>query len=271
MIHKLPPIGLQTYTIREQLSNSFKATLESIKDIGFQEIELMGYENGAIFNNTIEDSKQILDELNINVVALDVFSGIHNRGSGGTLRNNFEQAIEDALSLGAQYITCIYLFPEERQTMDDYFNICDLINKCAEKCAKAGIGFLYHHHEFEFEELNNKIPFEILLDNCDSNLVQFEIDFYWMAIANQNPVLWIEKQGPRFPIWHIKDLHIDKNRFEIVGKGKLDWNAIFSLAKPSGMKHFFVEQDLCYDIPPLQAIAESYTYLQEHVLSKQRL
>jgi sugar phosphate isomerase/epimerase len=106
----------------------------------------------------------------------------------------------------------------------------------------------------------------------DPNLVQFEMDCFWVTHAGQDPVTFLKKHPGRFPLLHIKDLKAGNppatefdprmGLFTEVGKGTIDWKRIFAAAPQGGMKHFYVEQDFC-EVPPLESVKISYEYLHK--------
>ena len=180
-----------------------------------------------------------------------------------TMRGDWQQAVDFAAELGAQYIVCAYLVEEDRQKIDQYKELIDQINRCAETSNKSGIQFLYHNHEFEFDTVDDQVPYDLLLGQTDKNLVKFELDLYWVRYADKDPIkLFRENQG-RFPLWHVKDMELADTRVMTeVGAGRIDWRQIFVYAGDAGMKHFFVEQDRNWAKDPVSSTATSYKYLK---------
>jgi sugar phosphate isomerase/epimerase len=178
----------------------------------------------------------------------------------GTLTNDWKRAVDDAATLGQKYMVCAYLFPDERK-MDDYKRHIDLFNKSAETCKAAGIQFAYHNHDFEFKEMDGKLPYDMILSGTDPKLVKMELDLYWASYAGQDPVALFKKHPGRFPLWHVKDMaKTEKREFSEVGEGSINFQRIFDAKKTAGLTHYFVEQDICKR-PPLESIAISYRNL----------
>jgi sugar phosphate isomerase/epimerase len=160
-----------------------------------------------------------------------------------------------------------YLVENDRKTIDDYKKHAATFNTAAEKCKKAGIQFAYHNHDFEFIDMNGQTGYEVLMKETDKSLVKFEMDIYWVAKANHDPIELFKKHSNRFPLWHVKDMDkTEKRSFTEVGNGVIDYKKIFENAKKSGMQHFFVEQDISAD--PLASIQKSFEYIKTSLIKE---
>lgn len=262
---KKKAIGVQIYTLRDDLGKDLLGTLKQVAAIGYQEVELFGYGNGKIFGKTAKEFRSILDDLGLKAVSGHYLVGAAMPQMEGTVSKGWEKAIEDAATLGQQYMICAYLFPDERKTLDQYKQYAGLFNKAGELCQKSGLQFGYHNHDFEFETLENTVPYDLLLKETDASLVKMELDLYWATRANQDPVALFKKNPGRFPLWHVKDMENSPEKaFAEVGTGVIDFKRIFKAAKTAGMKHFFVEQDVCKR-PPLTSITISFKNVKKLV------
>ena len=152
--------------------------------------------------------------------------------------------------------------------------IAETYNRAGEACAKAGIQFAYHNHNFEFAPVDGKLPYDVLLESCDAALVKMELDLCWISAAGKDPVDYFKRYPGRFPLVHVKGLSkvtpggaampIDQLLPAIadVGTGDvIDWKRIFANASEAGIKHYFVEHDVSK--APYQTLAASYAYLQK--------
>ena len=89
------------------------------------------------------------------------------------------------------------------------------------------------------------------------------MDLYWVVKANEKPEEYFMKYPGRFPLWHIKDMaNTPEKEFAEVGSGTIDFGAIFKHAKKAGLKHYFVEQDVCKR-PPLESVKMSIDYIEK--------
>jgi sugar phosphate isomerase/epimerase len=184
----------------------------------------------------------------------------------GTILHDWDRCIEDAHTVGLQYMACAWLSPDERKGLDHYKKMAGDFNVAARKCKAAGIQFVYHNHDFEFNMQDGKYPYDVLLENTDPNLVKMEMDLYWTTRAGQDPVKLFAAHPGRFPLWHLKDMdNTPKKAFTSVGSGVIDFKRIFAHKATAGMKHFFVEEDDCPG-SPFDAITTSYNYIKTNLV-----
>jgi sugar phosphate isomerase/epimerase len=258
------PIGLQLYTLRNELGKDVEGTIRKVAEIGYQEVELFGYGNGKFFGKTPKEFGELLKSVGLKAPSGHYMTGASTPNQKGSLSNGWEQAVEDAATIGQKYMVCAYLFPDERKTLDQYKQHIDLFNKAAETCKKAGIQFAYHNHDFEFQAVEGQIPYDLILKGTDPKLVQMELDLYWATFAGIDPVELFKKSPGRYPLWHVKDMEKSAERsFAEVGTGSIDFQRLFNAQKTAGLKHFFVEQDQTKVNPPLKAIEVSYGNLRK--------
>jgi sugar phosphate isomerase/epimerase len=249
-------IGLQLYTLRNEISKDLLGTLKKVAAIGYKEVELYGYSDGKFFGKTPKEFKSILNGLGLDPVSGHYGAGVENKTAKGTLSNGWQKAVDDAAELGQKYVNCAYLTESERKTIDQYKKYVDLFNKSGEVAKKAGLQFGYHNHDFEFKKLSGQLPYDVIA-STDPKLVKLELDLYWVVKAGIDPVALFKKYPGRFPLWHVKDMDKKDGSFAEVGTGSIDFKKIFDNRKLAGMTHFFVEQDVA-KIPPVQAIEISF-------------
>jgi sugar phosphate isomerase/epimerase len=261
-------VGVQLYTVRNEIGKDAMGTLKKVASMGFGEVENFGY-NGKFFGMSANEYKSVLSDLGMTAPSGHyMYGNFGNKQIPGTLLYGWEKAVEDAAAIGQQYMVIAYLMPEERGDGDTYKKISANLSKAAETCKKAGIQLCYHNHDFEFEAQQGVLPFDILTAETDKNLVKIELDLYWAVRANQNPIDLFKKHKGRIALWHVKDMdNTDKKSFTEVGNGVIDFGTIFSQAKTSGMKHFFVEQDVCPG-SPFDSIKQSIGFIQSNLVKK---
>jgi sugar phosphate isomerase/epimerase len=252
------PIGIQLYTVRDQMAKDVLGTLKQVAAIGYKEVEADGF-----YGRSPADLRALLKSL-----GLDAPSGHYALKQ---VKSDWQKQIDQAHELGLKYMVNAFLQPNERKTFDDYKQVVEIFNKAGEQTQKAGIQFCYHNHNFEFQKYGSTTAFNFMLKNLDPQLVKIEMDVFWLVHAGQDPVAYFEKYPGRFPLLHIKDLApghppttvlaAKMGLFTEVGRGTIDWKRVFKAAPKGGLKHFFVEQDLC-ERPPLESARISYDYLK---------
>ena len=261
MLKKQTAAGVQLYTVRDLMQSDPKGTLKKIADIGYKKVEAAGYNEGLFYGMKPAEFKKILSDLGLSMPSSHYSSGLANPEKVGTLNNGWEKVVEDAKEADIKYMVLAYLTEDERKSIDDYKKVAELLNKAGEICKKNNIQLAYHNHDFEFQKIDGKLPYDILLNEVDESLLELELDLYWTVKAGLDPVKLFKDHPGRFPLWHVKDMNTAGD-FSEVGTGVIDFKAIFEHKKTAGLKHFFVEQDKTVK-PPLESITISYNNLEE--------
>jgi len=268
--YKSSYIGLQLYTVRDAMQQDPQGTLAKVAQIGYNSVE------GATYTGTEKfygmDPKTFSDVLKQNGLIIPsshyVLGAAKMNGTEpkGTVLHDWDKAVDDAAMAGIKYMVCAYLFPEERGGIDDYKKLAEQFNKAGERCKKANIQFCYHNHDFEFQEQNGQLPYHVLLENTDKDLVKMELDLYWVTKAGHDPIEIFDHHPGRFPLWHVKDMdNTPQHDFTEVGNGVIDFKKIFANADKAGLKYFFVEQDKCPG-SPFDSITKSYNYIKKNLV-----
>lgn len=223
-------IGLQLYTLRDIMQVSVPATLKLAADVGYNELEFAGY-----FDHDLNDIKQILEGEGLTSPSahfpLDMFA------------NNINQIIDISKQLGHKYVVMPWLTEEQRgKDIATYYRLAEDLNRYGETCKSAGLTLAYHNHDFEFENREGELPMDVLLNETSADSLSIELDLYWTVKAGFDPITYFNKYPGRFKLWHVKDLAADGS-FADVGKGTIDFAAIFAQAELAGVEHKFVERD----------------------------
>jgi len=264
---KMPkhPIGLQLYSLRDIIKNDIRGILSKVAAIGYKEVETFGY--------TAKDGYWGLDAKTFAAAlkqhGLTAPSGHYEMDHfiDGTSGDILKSYVEAANVIGSEYVTVPYLQPPLRKTEDQFKKIAEKLNEAANICKAGGIKLAYHNHDFEFTKFGNTTGYEILLNGTDKNLVDFELDLYWVNKVGIDPLTLFKANPGRFTMWHIKDM--DKNNHEVnaeVGQGAVNFKSIFTGAQTAGVKHYFVEHEFNYKPNELGSIQTSFDYVNKELL-----
>lgn len=258
-------IGLQLYTLRDELPKDVKGTLEKVAEAGYTTVETYGFSaKDQFWGLKPEELKKILDDNGLKAV-----SGHYNLGSflydGKT--EEVVAAIEAAKILKSEFLTIPWVDEPFRKNIEDYKKIASRVNEAAKMCKKAGLKLAYHNHDFEFKKYDGVTGYEILLKETDKDLVYFELDLYWVVHSGNDPLKLFKENPGRFKMWHVKDK--DKNNSDLnteVGSGTIDFKPFFAAAKQSGMIHFFVEQENNFASNSFESIKTSCDFISNNLI-----
>ncbi len=247
---KIKNTGVQLYTFRKEMLIDAKSTLQKIASLGIRQIESARSEKGHYYGLSPKEMKQICVDL-----------GMTLRSGHVHIDDKWKQTIDEAVESGQEYLVCSTM-PTNGQTVDNYKKVAEAFNKAGEECKKLGLKFSYHNHEYEFDNHNGQILYDVLLDNTQANLVHMELDLGWVIVAGKNPLDYFQKYKGRFPLWHLKDMDMAKKQSTEFGNGGLDIVQMLKHSKEAGMKYFFVEQEE-YASTPFESMKENMDYLSK--------
>lgn len=252
--HRIERIGLELYTVRDALKKDFEGTLSRVAKIGYKEVEFAGYfADLKNLNPAPKKTRELLNSLGLDAPSTHIpYSAV--------MPENLPRVIEASEIIGHKYIVNPGIDEELRKTADGWKKAAEAFNRAGKETARSGIQFAYHNHVIEFKPVDGQLPYDILLKECDPKLVKMEMDLGWAHEAGTDPLKWWAEYPGRFPLVHVKDFEANGTMTD-VGKGVIDWKALFAKADLGGVKHYFVE----FDDPksPFESVQASYEYLEK--------
>lgn len=260
------PLGLQLYSVREQLPGDFTGTLNKLGALGYQEVE--GADVAGLYKKPAAEVKQAVAGAGLRWVSAHY--------SWGALSPDIDKAFAYQKELGAEYVICAS--PGRRDasaggggmhglTMDDWHYNAENFNEAGEKAKGMGLKFGYHNHVAEFAKDGGLVPYDELLRLTDPALVTFEMDCGWVSVGGGDPVAYLKKYPTRISMLHVKDFKpkvagVERPEAANLGQGTVDFRPIFAAAKAGGnIKHMFVEQE-GFDVPWDQALKVDADYMK---------
>ncbi len=264
--------GMQLYTLRDALAADATACLDRVAAIGYKELELFDPVG-------ISSMLPMLHDRGMFAVATHFLPGFVT-GKWQTASQfmtppegvSGQHILEICAENGVGAAGVAVLFPEERNTLDDYRVFAQQFNSLGEQAKGMGVQLYYHNHSFEFQQIDGMFPFQVLMDHLDADLVKFELDVFWVQVSGEDPLPWIERLGKRLLAVHLKDLRpdtpvdvameVDPSAFLPLGQGMIDLPAVIRAARHAGAIFGFVEQDHHAGGDPFDNIATSLKYLQ---------
>ena len=259
------PLGIQLYSLRETIGDDVKGTIQKLAEIGFKEVETYGYsKDNGFFGLSVQEFKNILTRNGIKTPSghygMDPF--LDKRGT----KDDVNYILDVANQLDQEYVIIPHISAGLRTSIDDYKRIAEKLNTAGRMCKDAGLQLVYHNHAFEFDNFDGEIGYEVFMENTDKDLVDFEMDIYWVVRAGIEPSALFEKYPGRFPLWHIKDM--DKQQPDLnteIGSGSVDYKEIFKYTEEAGVKHLIIEQEN-FEMDPYKSLKQSFNYLQNNLV-----
>ncbi len=256
---KLKEFGLQLYSLRDVMPKDPEGVLKQVAGFGYKQLEGFEAPNGMGMFWGMQNTqfKKVVDDLGMQFIS----SHCDIRNTNG----EFEKKAALAGEVGMRYLICPSV--GKQISLDDYKRIADKFNACGAICKKNGMRFAYHNHAYSFEDQGGQFPQEIFLKNTDRDIVDFEMDIYWVVTAGQDPIEWLNKYPQRFQLCHLKDrlkdaAPTDRDASCDLGTGSINFSKICKTASQNLMKYYIVEQEK-FDGPSLQAALVDALYMQK--------
>jgi sugar phosphate isomerase/epimerase len=244
------PVGLQLYSVRDQLKEDFQGTVRAVAQMGYAGVELAGY--GGL---NAKELRALLDGLGLQVAGDHV--------GFDRLEHQMDDVIVFSKELGTTYVVCPAVPAARRQDAAGWKQLAGTLNEIGKKCVDQGLQFCYHNHNFEFASVDGSNGFTLLYANSDPRYVKMELDMYWAQKGGDNPAAILQRYPGRCPIVHLKDMTGDAEQtFAEVGEGVLNFQQVFAAAATGGVAWYVVEQDRCRR-PPLESVQLSLQHLRE--------
>lgn len=239
--------GLQLYSVREAAGTDLLGTMEKVADMGYSAVQFAGFgDHSAV------DVKAKLDELGLKV------AGAHVGIEALEDENELNKTLTYHETIGNELIIIPGLPENMRTTADDFKRTAELMNLIGEKLYARGFMLGYHNHDFEFKVFDGKTGLDIFFENTDPNHLRMELDCFWAAYTDNDPLDIIEKYGDRCVSLHIKDMKVEGDQpiSTELGTGTLPLAEYMKKGNEVGTKWMIVEQEH-FTKDPLESAKEN--------------
>lgn len=250
---KKKKIGIQLWTLRDVINSDLTGTLTSLSKIGYNSLEPFGFD-GSFFGQPAKDFRKMCNDLGMDITSTHC----------GINLENAQLFTEKAAEAGLEYLVLPSFSGRPEKTLDDFKKVAHEMNRIGEITKKAGITFGYHNHNFEFQPMEGKLPYDTLLAETDPSLVTFQMDIYWVIKGGQKPEQYFENHPGRFQLWHVKDMGNDGESC-IVGNGHINFKDLMKQSKKAGLKRIVYEQEAYSEGTPVFCAEQSFKYIQKHL------
>jgi sugar phosphate isomerase/epimerase len=260
-------MGLQLFSIRHPLRTDLVGTIKKVASIGYEDLETYGYDPAqrSYYGLKASDFKKLISDHNLTTSSghYDLF--LYLNKPDDELRRYVDDCIEGAHALDQKYITWPWLDPDSR-TIEKFKILVKKLNMVGEQVSKAGLGFAYHNHDFEFIDHNGQIGYDLIMRETDPSVVKLQIDLYWaMHSSKRSPADLFREQPGRFVMWHIKDMDKVTRDYTELGNGSIDYTVILPEASRAGLQYYFIEQGGNFARDPIQSITDSAAFFKKNL------
>lgn len=246
--------GLQLWTIKDAMYKNPQDTLKQVAAMGYKQIESFEGDMGIFWGMKNTEFKKLMDDLGMQIIS-----------SHCNIDKDFDQKANEAAEIGMKYLIDPWYGPQKN--IDLFKKEADKFNERGATCKRAGLRFGYHNHDYPFVPIDDKLPMDVMIQYTNPDLVDFEMDIYWVVTAGQDPEKWFAKYPNRFRLCHVKDRKknvslADKDASCVVGQGEIDYPKILKAAKKKGLEYYIVEQEHFDGITTLEAAKADADYMK---------
>ncbi len=226
-------IGIQFYTLGKQAKKDLPGAIGMVKAVGYEGIE---FDAGMLQQTDSINLKKHMDSAQLDVIGMTLLLP--------ELQTSLQPMIDFALITEAEWIVMPWIDQKLRKTPEDYQPIADKLNVAGQNIRDSGLRFAYHIHGYEFAMINNKRGIDVLMTHLDFNLVELQVDTFWVESAGIDCVEFSKQYIDQIGSFHMKDAASFEPLTDTeVGEGLLDMESIVRLGLSHGIEWFIVEQE----------------------------
>lgn len=256
MVKPNPTFGIQLWSVKIALDKDPMGVLKLLSKSGYKKVESFEGMKGMFWGMKNTEFKKVMDDLGMNIISS------HCNDTGDF--KSFERKAAEAGEIGMKYLICAHKGPQK--SIDNFKQFADEFNECGKIAKKHGLRFAYHNHDYSFIPMNGIVPQDVMMENTDKDVVDFEMDLYWTRVADIDPVAYMKRYPNRFKLVHVKDLVKTNTAIGhescIIGKGTIDYKALLPLVAKQGVQHMFVEQEAYTGTNELDAAVADAAYMK---------
>ena len=230
------PVGLELYSVREQLAKDLKGTVTAVAKMGYEVVEFFA-PYFAWTTDYAREVKKLMDDLGIRS------NSTHNSASA-FLGDGIAKAIELNHALGTKYLVMASAGRLD-PGLDGWKKLGDTITQACEKFRAAGLRGGYHNHQAEFTPLEGKRPIEVIAATTPKDFM-LQLDVGTCVEKQSDPVAWIKANPGRINSMHCKDWAPGEGKgYQVLfGEGVAPWKEIFQAAESGGgLEYYLIEQE----------------------------
>ena len=232
-VDKRIPVGLELYSVRDELKKDLTGTVRGVAKLGYECVEFYA----PYYDWTLDYAKNVRKELD----SLGVHCYSTHNSSQSFTPDRIGKAIELNQALGARYVVLAH--PGDVKDVDGWKRVADLLNKASDTMTAHGLRAGYHNHALEWKPVEGQVPIELLAANTDKSIM-LQLDVGTCVEAGNDPVAWVERNPGRIRSMHCKDWSPEKGYRVLFGEGVAPWKKLFAAAESTGgIEYYLIEQE----------------------------
>ncbi len=235
------PVGLELFSVRNELAKDLDGTVRAVAKMGYEVVEFFS-PYYAWSPEKAKEVRKLLDDSNLRCLST------HN-GPASFSPDGIQKAIELNNILGTRYV--VLASAGRVNTLDGWKGVAETLTKGAEQLKSANLRAGYHNHQLEFTPIDGKRPMEVIAANTPKS-VMLQLDVGTCIEAGSDPVAWINSNPGRINCLHLKDWAPEKGYKVLFGEGKAPWKRIFEAAEKTGGAEFYLIEQEGSAYPPFE-------------------
>lgn len=234
------PIAIQLWSLRDAINEDVPGTLAAVAAMGYQGIEFAG-----LANTPATDWVKMLDDNGLSVAGAHV-------GLNALNDENLQQTLDSYAAVGCKRLVVPSLDLSFRKSLDGYRRACSKLNLLADKLADQGFTLGYHNHAFEYELVENRVPYNVMVE-CLVSDVFLQFDMGWVYYGGADGVRYVRDNPGREKTVHLKAFHADKPA-AVIGEDHVPWGDVFAACEEVGNTEWYIVEQEEYEVSPFDSV-----------------
>ena len=247
---RLKRIGLELYSVRDQMRRDPERTMAAVRAIGYDDVEVLW--SMGNFGRTPAQLRATLDREGLRAPSAHI--------SEAALLEGWDRSLETARLLGHEYLIVPNFGAESSRTLDDWRRWADRFNSAGEAARKAGIWLAFHNEPHHQKPIDGRIPYDVFVERSDPRVVRLQLDVGNMLMGGGDPFAYLTRHLDRYHSFHLKDVVADGSKDTELGTGRFDFARFLAMVPDIDRKPAYVEQEGSSD--PMASARRDYEYLK---------
>jgi sugar phosphate isomerase/epimerase len=243
-----PRIGVQLWSVKDDVKQDFEGTLATLAALGFEGVEFAG-EFGR-FANDPAGLRAFLDKQKLQC------AGAH-LDFAALSAERFRQTTAFYQAVGCRNL--VIAWDKRGASLEGAAAIARELAALSGKLAPLGMRIGYHNHAQEMTGAPGRTPWDVIAGGTPREAI-LQQDIGWTVFAGKDPVALVKRYPGRTLSAHFKaKLAEGSTGKPIIGQDRTDWPAVYAAARGEGGAEWIVlEQEEYPDgMRPLEAVAAS--------------